>query len=147
MNIVVYKTVNIQIISIYLYPFFLYFPPRIRSSYRSRFLTILLSVDLSVDSFLFCYKLSDISGRFKPQNLSKHDDKSILHDLPLPTNQNERLPPTQSMWSFGGGGEEKIVVCLASTTELQPITGRMNGVIVPDVLSSLFESRLQLNYF
>ena len=115
MNIVVYKTVNIQIISIYLYPFFLYFPPRIRSSYRSRFLTILLSVDLSVDSFLFCYKLSDISGRFKPQNLSKHDDKSILHDLPLPTNQNERLPPTQSMWSFGGGGEEKIVVCLAST--------------------------------
>ena len=103
MNIVVYKTVNIQIISIYLYPFFLYFPPRIRSSYRSRFLTILLSVDLSVDSFLFCYKLSDISGRFKPQNLSKHDDKSILHDLPLPTNQNERLPPTQSMWSFGGG--------------------------------------------
>ena len=118
MNIVVYKTVNIQIISIYLYPFFLYFPSRIRSSYRSRFLTILLSVDLSVDSFLFCYKLSDISGRFKPQNLSKHDDKSILHDLPLPTNQNERLPPTHKACGLsggGGGGEEKIVVCLAST--------------------------------
>ena len=105
MNIVVYKTVNIQIISIYLYPFFLYFPSRIRSSYRSRFLTILHSVDLSVDRFLFCYKLSNISGRFKPQNLSKHDDKSILLDLPLPTNQNERLAPTQSMWAFGG--EEK----------------------------------------
>ena len=119
MNIVVYETVNIQIISIYLYPFFLYFPSRIRSSYRSRFLTTLLSVDLSVDSFLFYYKLSDISERFKSQNLSKHDDKSILHNLPLPvqrTKTNVYYANSKHVVFWGwGGGEEKILVCLAST--------------------------------